>query len=61
MCIVHAFIRHCLAYIYLHLIEEDLKQFLKYWNTHYIRKSRGAICPGGVPDDLFKLHEYYGN
>ena len=57
--------RECLGYCYFHIIERELKHFCEHWKSHYIRKSHGAACPAGVPEDLHLLPEltgkYYNN
>ena len=35
--------------------------FYHYWNDHYIRKTRGAHCPPGVPNDIYALPELTGS
>lgn len=52
--------RFCLAYCYYHILEDELHSFQTDWNTHRIRKSHGARCPGGVPDDLYLLPQLNG-
>jgi hypothetical protein len=52
--------RYCLAYCYLNLIEEELKDFIIEWNSHYIRRVHGSRCPAGVPTDLFGLPQITG-
>lgn len=54
------FIRYCLAYCYLHIIEEEVAEFVMEWNSHYIHPVHGSRCPAGVPDDLFELPELTG-
>ena len=41
----------CIRFCFLKLLQHDLDD----WNTHRIRPSRDAQCPGGVRDELFYL------
>ncbi len=52
--------RFCVAYVYVDLIERELSEFLTTWNTHKMRKTRSANCPGGIPEDLFYLPHLVG-
>ena len=52
--------RHCLGYCYADLISESLAEFVTLWNGHYIRKTKGARCPGGIPDVLYRYPESAG-
>ena len=45
----------CLRFCFMHLIQGDLDDVRRDWNTHRIRPSRDAYCPAGVPDELFYL------
>ena len=53
-------IRHCLAYCAIPLLKKSLDEFFHYWNTHTIRKNYGALCPSGVPDDIYSFPELIG-
>jgi len=44
-----------IRYCFTHVVQNDLSQFVSFWNSHRIRHSRGAGCPGGVPDELYFL------
>ena len=37
----------------------ELSEFQNEWNSH-MRRTHGARCPAGVPDDLFYLPEMTG-
>lgn len=54
------FSRHCLAYVYGHLLEKSLTEFKQRWNSHRIRQNRVAGCPPGIPDDLYFLPQSTG-
>jgi hypothetical protein len=43
----------CLRFCFMKLLQRDLSEVQTLWNNHRIRKSKGATCPGGVPDHLF--------
>ena len=45
----------CLRFCFLKLVQNDLDEVRRDWNTHRIRPSRDAHCPAGVPDELFYL------
>ncbi len=42
------------------LLTKELEDFVRDWNTHYIRPSRHAFSPGGIPEDLFDMPQRYG-
>ena len=52
--------RHCLAYVYARMIEQDIKEFSDLWNTHRLRWNRLSKCPDEIPDDLFRLPQLQG-
>ena len=54
------YFRQCLALVFVPLLERELKEFVRYWNTHYIRPSRHGDCLGGIPNDLYQMPLYYG-
>ena len=45
----------CLRYCFMDLIQSDLDEVRRQWNTHRIRPSVGARCPAGIPDELYHL------
>ena len=49
--------RHSLAFVYGHILEKELNEFRISWNSHRMRKNKNIMCPAGVPDDIFYLHE----
>ena len=52
--------RHCLAYVYGHLLKKDIREFVVMWNTHRMRANKHTNCPQGVPDDLYFFPEIHG-
>ena len=52
--------RKRLAIVFTPLLEQELRQFKAHWNSHRIRESRHADCPGGIPDDLYDMPVHYG-
>jgi len=52
--------RQCLAAVFLPLLERELRDFVKHWNSHRMRDNRRAGCPNGIPDDLFDMPEQFG-
>jgi hypothetical protein len=45
----------CLRYCFMGVIQKDLDDTRRQWNTHRIRPSVGSRCPPGIPDELFYL------
>lgn len=43
----------CLRFCFMGVLQRDLAEARALWNGHRVRKSNGATCPGGVPDELF--------
>ncbi|KAL3992579.1 gamma-butyrobetaine dioxygenase [Sarotherodon galilaeus] len=44
-----------LRFCFTDIVQKDLDECVKLWNTHRIRPSRTASCPGGVPNELYYL------
>lgn len=43
------------------IIQEELNQIAKEWNTQYIRKQKNVTSsPPGIPDKLFYMPELIG-
>ena len=55
----NAIYRECLWFCYNGILQKELDEMRKYWNTHCIRQSRHETV-GGVPDILFHLPEQLG-
>ena len=45
----------CLRYCFMAVIQSDLDEIRRHWNTHRIRPSVGSRCPAGILDVLFYL------
>lgn len=45
----------CLRFCFMNVIQRQLDDVRRQWNTHRIRPSTGAACPAGVPDELYYL------
>ena len=45
----------CLRFCFMTLLQQDLDSVRRHWNTHRIRPSAVAVCPPGVPDELYFL------
>ena len=56
----HWIYRQLMAIAVMPAIRQDLHDFVYYWNSHYIRKTSGASCPAGRPDDLYDMPHIYG-
>ena len=51
-------------FVILPRLEEDVQEYVQYWNSHLMRHNRLADCPNGVPNELFELpslHSEYTN
>ncbi|KAL5483974.1 hypothetical protein EMCRGX_G020396 [Ephydatia muelleri] len=53
----HVAVGHIAAYVFEPLLRKELHEFKERWNQHRIRYNRRAVCPGGVPDDLYTLSD----
>ena len=38
------------------LLKKELEEFKDRWNQHRLRRNRHAVCPCGIPDDLYNLY-----
>jgi len=56
----HQFDRWALLFVYLPLVQEDLKRIADDHNNHYIRLQRHRIRPPGRPNDLYIIPESVG-
>lgn len=53
---------HCLLrFSFNNVLQKDLDECTELWNLHRIRPSRLAICPGGVPTELYSLPHRFGS
>lgn len=46
--------------MFLPLLTKELREFVRYWNSHSLRRNRAAECPHGIPDDLYDMPEHFG-
>lgn len=53
--------RQCLAVVLESILQQELLEFLHYWNSHNIRTNTLAECPAGIPNDLYSIPEEFGN
>jgi len=51
-CVVET---ECLRFCFMGVIQKDLDEVRRQWNTHRIRPSPGSRCPPGIPDELYYL------
>ena len=42
------------------MLEQELLDFVAYWNSHRIRYNRSIECPSGIPEDMFDMPEEFG-
>lgn len=47
--------RWILAFVIGDLLQKEVDLFVQHWNSHMIRPSPHAECPGGIPNDLYDL------
>jgi len=45
----------CFRFCFMDVIQKDLDEIRRQWNTHRIRPSSGSRCPPGIPDELYYL------
>ncbi|KAF3845993.1 hypothetical protein F7725_003071 [Dissostichus mawsoni] len=50
-----------LRFCFIDVIQKDLDECVRLWNSHRIRPSRTASCPGGVPNELYYLPHRFGS
>ncbi|XP_062851516.1 uncharacterized protein LOC134314752 [Trichomycterus rosablanca] len=50
-----------LRFCFSDVIQKDLDECVTLWNSHRIRTSRTASCPGGVPNELYYLPHRFGS
>jgi len=43
----------CMRFCFMGIIQRELAEVKTLWNGHRIRKSQGAKCPSGIPNQLF--------
>ena len=51
--------RKCLAVVLVTMLEQELSDFVAYWNSHRIRRNRSTECPTGIPEDMFDMPEEF--
>ena len=51
--------RYTLAFVFVPLVESDMKEFVFDWNNHPIRHSAHSTI-GGVPVDLYDMPQQNG-
>ena len=54
------FVMDALSFCFMEIIRADLRQALKEWNSHDIRKNKMSELPCGAPNFLFKYPAYHG-
>ena len=52
--------RWCIAYTMAHVIESELNDFVRHWNSHQLRANRLTGTPSAIPDDLYEMPRLYG-
>ena len=52
--------RDCLRFTFMHIIQEELMNVAREWNTHRIRPNQCSASVPGIPDELFFLPELGG-
>ena len=49
------FVMDALSFCFMEIIRADLRQALKEWNSHDIRKNKMSELPCGAPNFLFSI------
>ncbi|KAK6488862.1 hypothetical protein HHUSO_G7811, partial [Huso huso] len=44
-----------LRYCFMNILQTDLDECTSLWNLHRIRPSRMSLCPGGIPNEMYRL------
>ena len=44
----------------MHIIQKELDQVAREWNTHKINPGRCSAAPGGPPDQLYFIPQILG-
>ena len=52
--------RDCLLFTFMHIIETELIDVAREWNTHGIRPNHCSASVPGIPDELFFMPEFGG-
>ncbi len=52
--------RQLLAFTIGKMLQEELSEFVHFWNTHRIRKNKLTLTPSGIPNDLYDMPELFG-
>lgn len=47
------------CFCFTEVLQKDLDDCVDLWNKHWIRPSRVASCPGGIPNELYLLPHRY--
>eukprot|EP00111_Clytia_hemisphaerica_P011641 TCONS_00034212-protein len=50
----------CARFCFTGVIQQELDEFRRIWNTHRIRHVNNSECPAGKPDLLYDLSARYG-
>lgn len=43
------------------VLEKEVAEYVKQWNSHLIRKNKQCQTPSGIPDEIYSMPEVYGN
>lgn len=52
-------IRNLLAFTIGGILENELNEFVEYWNSHNIRKNNLTSCPHGIPNDMYDAPQLF--
>jgi hypothetical protein len=52
--------RQCLAFAVIPVLQKELLNFVKWWNSHRIRYNSKSDSPAGIPEDLYAIPETVG-
>ena len=49
-----------MAYIFIPVLEREMKAFVENWNFHRIRRQKNTYLPDGIPDHIYHFPDKYG-
>ena len=52
--------RYCLTLVFGKLLQKDMEEFVKDWNSHLICPNQNIASPNGRPNDIYDMPSIYG-
>ena len=59
ICFCH-YTRYTLGFVFGHLMQADLDEFVEDWNNHPMRPNRNLDSPCGCPADIYDMPTLHG-